>query len=582
MRRRMTLGLWVVLLVGSFWTFAAVADERTERIDAHLAAGEFAPALRLAEAIEDIPARDAQLTRIAVLQDRGDARRGAEATLQQIRDDRARGEALDQILAQRFDPPQVRPQFDGGDGDFGGGGGGNNADFDELIDLITTTIDDDSWLDAGGEGNIGEFAGGVMVDASGVLHRVHYQQDTGALGRQRLLATDSRKVGDVHQQSRLRKISLSRLERAVQIQAAAGKAPNEAMRNLAGITKIQFVFVYPDSGDLVLAGPAGDWRAETEGRVVSSESGRPVLRLDDLVVLMRHMRATDNARFGCSITPRQAALRETQSFLTKSATNLLRPGRRAREKWLDTIREKMGHQDIEIYGIDPRTRVARVLIEADYRMKLVGLGLEEGTFGVTSYLDGLPDADAKMDVLRWWFTLNHQAILATADGHGYELRGQGVQVKSENELLSEAGERVHTGKSKDPNRAFAESFTANFKTLAEKYPVYADLENVFDLALVAALVQEHKLCEQVGWHMSHLGDPKSFAVALGESPTEVETVLAHRITESGRILAGISGGVRCDPALRVAAAEIKTDTYGLLKAERSGAQPEESIRWWWD
>ena len=30
-----------------------------------------------------------------------------------------------------------------------------------------------------------------------------------------------------------------------------------------------------------------------------------------------------------------------------------------------------------------------MIVEADYRMKLVGMGLEEGTLGVTSYLDSI-------------------------------------------------------------------------------------------------------------------------------------------------------------------------------------------------
>ena len=58
----------------------------------------------------------------------------------------------------------------------------------------------------------------------------------------------------------------------------------------------------------------------------------------------------------------------------------LKPGQR--QKWLNEIRGAMGRQDISVYGIDPRTRAGRVLIEADYRMKLVGIGLEEGTLGV--------------------------------------------------------------------------------------------------------------------------------------------------------------------------------------------------------
>ena len=47
----------------------------------------------------------------------------------------------------------------------------------------------------------------------------------------------------------------------------------------------------------------------------------------------------------------------------------------------------MGKQDITVEGLDPQTRAARVIVEADYRMKLVGMGLEEGVLGVTSYLE---------------------------------------------------------------------------------------------------------------------------------------------------------------------------------------------------
>ena len=38
--------------------------------------------------------------------------------------------------------------------------------------------------------------------------------------------------------------------------------------------------------------------------------------------------------------------------------------------------DALGRQDITMYGIDPRTHAGRVLVEADYRMKLVGIGLE--------------------------------------------------------------------------------------------------------------------------------------------------------------------------------------------------------------
>lgn len=149
-------------------------------------------------------------------------------------------------------------------------------------------------------------------------------------------------------------------------------------------------------------------------------------------------------------------------------------------------------------------------------MKLVGMGLEEGVLGVTSYLDSLQankDGTAPpMDVLRWWFTVNYDAVQATENHDAFELRGQGVKVMSENELLTERGDRIHTGKADHLNRQFTESFTKHFPALAAKYPVYAELQNIFDLALVAALLKAQDLPGQTGWHMTYFGDPQPLPV----------------------------------------------------------------------
>ena len=62
------------------------------------------------------------------------------------------------------------------------------------------------------------------------------------------------------------------------------------MKNLAGLHKIQYVFLYPDSRDIVIAGPAGAWAADQEGRQRHVASGEPVLQLDDFVVVLRNAR----------------------------------------------------------------------------------------------------------------------------------------------------------------------------------------------------------------------------------------------------------------------------------------------------
>src|SRR5690606_27975467 len=95
---------------------------------------------------------------------------------------------------------------------------------------------------------------------------------------------------------------------------------------LAGIERVQYVLVYPETGDLVIAGPAGNWQHGAEDRITSVATGRPVLRLDDLVMLLRHMHTTPDTRFGCSITPTQESLARCKTFVEESSQKPLKPG----------------------------------------------------------------------------------------------------------------------------------------------------------------------------------------------------------------------------------------------------------------
>ncbi|REK12283.1 MAG: DUF1598 domain-containing protein [Planctomycetota bacterium] len=363
--------------------------------------------------------------------------------------------------------------------------------------------------------------------------------------------------------------------------------PDEEMQNLAGLEKIEYVLVYPDSGDLVLAGPAGSWHTDEEGRQVSRHTGRPVVQLDDLVVLLRYLHGTPGAAFACSINPTQEGLARTRKFAKESSATPLRRGERS--GFLKQLERCMGRQNITVEGIDPRTRVARVMVEADYRMKLVGMGLEDGTVDVPSYLDLVRvkpgEAPPPLDVLRWWFTLKYSAVVATPQGHAFEIRGPGVQVLSENELLTKLGRRVHTGKSQPTNQEFANRFTRHFADLAEKYPVYADLQNIFDLALVCALIQSEGLAEQVGWHLTCFGDPDQYQVDLGPAPQSVDTVINHRLIGGKHLIVGVSGGVRVEPWELVQPTAMTREGNGELTTmhDSSGADRELPIgAWWWD
>ncbi|MEX2139244.1 MAG: DUF1598 domain-containing protein [Pirellulales bacterium] len=544
------------------------------RLEAQLEAGEFAPASRAAAGMPRGNERDATFARLAAAQAEVGASTGAYLSATQVDNDSLRASAL----------AQTKRAADSTAGRFGG----TQADFDSLIDLIKSTIQPNTWDDAGGLGSADGFEGGVYCDADGTLRRILQEDRSGrlsALNRHSRLRAGSRS-GAVTDTTPLRKVSLTRLEKHLERYLAEGKGPPDEMRNLAGLYRIRYVIVYPDERDVVLAGPAGDWREDAEGRRLNVESGRPVLQLDDLVVVLRSMLAAEGGRFGCSITPTQDGLARTKGFIEESNKRPLKPGQRG--AWLNQLRDSLGLQDIEIYGIDPRTRAAHVLLEADYRMKLVGLGLEDGVTGVKSYLDSIvvkPGEPAPpMDVLRWWFTLNYQAVAASSERDVFEIRGQGVQVLSENELLTMTGQRVHTGAASPANQQFTGSFTEHFEQFAAKYPVYADLRNIFDLALVAALFKAEHLPERADWRMPVIGNAERYAVRLGPAPKQVPTVIAHRVVNRTQILVGISGGVAVNPATYVASDKIEVDSYGKLAAERTQAAAKELPleAWWWD
>ncbi|MCA9248979.1 MAG: DUF1598 domain-containing protein, partial [Planctomycetales bacterium] len=266
----------------------------------------------------------------------------------------------------------------------GGLGGGAQADFDSLIELITaTTIAPQTWDEVGGAGAVDGFEGGVYVDAAGLMRKLP-QRPSAQLAALHEAAARRGTGHDWRVRSEFRKISLPRLERAVMREYAAGRPLDETFQLLAGLNRVTHILVYPETGDVVIAGPAGDYRFDNEGRTVSVDSGRPLVRLDDLVVTFRNA-LTDQSRFGCSITPRQQQLAATKTYLQETGKQPLKPG--GRDRWLNGLRDTLGRQDITVYGIDPQTRAGRIMIEADYRMKLIGIGIEQPAVKINSYVD---------------------------------------------------------------------------------------------------------------------------------------------------------------------------------------------------
>lgn len=531
----------------------------------------------------------------------------AVATAASIDDDSLRNKTLARlsILRQAIELPDdsgrkvIRQQSEANGSD----GGLTEADFQSLIDLITGTVEPDSWQATGsGLGTIQPFPAGVYVDASGMLHRADQSQQVGTevpkLARPATSRSNDPAIARATVSSALRVVSLNELERQIQLLTALGKTITEEMKNLAGLTAVRYVACLPETHDVVIAGPAESWKVDMRGRSVAIGSGKPVLQLDDFVVCLRNALYADG-KFGCAIVPRQAHLAATKSFLASSKLK----GR----SWRTELQKVLGQQDIEVFGIDPTTHAAYVLVEADYRMKLIGMGLEPSIPEVPDYLTRVKiDAAGNappLDVARWWFTLNYSGVSSNEAGDLYSFSGSGVKVLSETEFISEQGQRIHTGASHGPTKAFAEDFTAHFDKLADKYPIYQELKNLFDLAVAANLIHRHGLAERALWSTEFFAPEESetefvsttcqpivfgYPMKQARIPREVDSVINHRIirqrlgtTTRRHTIIGVSGGVSADVQQMLTSHELETTNN--LEAPELRRQPDNKPRvWWWD
>ncbi|WP_144975622.1 DUF1598 domain-containing protein [Bremerella volcania] len=544
-----------------------------DKVQSFSRVGEFTRAFEEIANVQDAAMRDQGHSAIARMQMKAGLIHAAVETASYIENDVNRSEVLSEASAVRSKAPVAR-------------GGGVTPDFDQLIDLITTTVEPESWEELGGPGSIAPFPTGVYVDSEGTLKRVKQLSNDSLLSEihdsSKIITTDQ----NVSTQSVLRKVSLTRLEKEAQLRWALGRDPTDTMRNLAGIYEVKYLLVYPETGEIVIAGPAGPWHANAEGRHVNVSTGRPVLQLDDMVVLLRNA-MEEHGKFGCAITPTQSGLKSAQEYIDVTSAKPLHP--RQRDQWLEGLRAAVGKQNITVHGVSPDTRVGQIIVEADYHMKRIGMGLEDGTAGVPSYLEmvTIPPGGSPppMDVLRWWFTLDYRNISVTKERDAFALQGPGVKVLSENEHLDAQGQRIHTNASTALNATFARNFSTNYAALAVKYPIYAELKNVFDLAMICSLIENERLADQVDWSLTHFGSKGSYQVATGSPPTVVDTIMNMRVIDKKHIIAGVSGGVSFDPSDMLTDDQLTVDEYGLMTADHKASGVPKTIKhhgWWWD
>jgi hypothetical protein len=435
----------------------------------------------------------------------------------------------------------------------------------------------------GTTGNITN-AAGIVIDPNGVLRTQIFMDQAGQLMWRRNAAAFAAANPKAAKVSKLRKVSLNRLEAAVKKRTDEGQQLTDEMKSLAGLTRIQYLFYYPDTKDIVIAGPAEGWAPDLSGRIRGLTSGRPVVQLDDLVSALRAFPPGGKATsiISCSIDPTQEGLQRMQEFLRQIGSRAT-PG--DTETIVTGLKQSLGLEKVTIKGVPANTHFAQILVEADYRMKLIGIGLETPPIKqLVSYIErAKPSSVSKNALERWFFVPDYECLRVTEDDSALELIGDGVKLVNADEVVAADGSRAKSGTIDAASRDFTQNFTKKYPELAAVSPVYSQLRNCIDLAMLAAFMQQKDYYAKAGWEMPLFGSETAYPVRTLSAPQQVETAVAS-VWKGNHLMTPIGGGVEIRATKALARENAQGDSEGKVAAERDKVDLKGLAKdqWWWD
>ncbi len=410
--------------------------------------------------------------------------------------------------------------------------------------------------------------GGISINPEGVVAEAEVEHRR--LLRDEIVKELRGAPEGMQKSTEIRKVSLRGLDRAIAdaYKNNMGVVPEE-VEFLGGLQRIQYVFVYPEQGDIVLAGPGEGWKVDAKGNVVGETTGRPVLHLDDLIVALRTAHAARTEGISCSIDPTPEGRRNLSAFLARQ--------KQFTPAVIQGVEEAMGLQQVSFTGVPQDTRFARMMVAADYRMKRLAMKLEAPPIqGLPSYLDLVPASGGSMTP-RWWLACNYDPLARSEDGLAWELRGQGVKVLTEDEIVDEDGTIRQTGRASAPAQRWADLMTEKYEELAVAEPVFGELRNLMDLCVAAAIIAKHDLVSAGGCELPMLLQQDGGAVTTTwVSPKSVATQCSF-IKRGRNYVITASGGVQIESWQ--AASNTETSPHVAELRQKSASSMS---NWWWN
>jgi hypothetical protein len=414
--------------------------------------------------------------------------------------------------------------------------------------------------------------GGISIKSDGLIENASVE----TLGKLRAERTRLLKSGpaDLHAAATLRKVSLRGLNEAIHAAQQSGKALPDEVIFLAGLQDIRYVFVYPEQKDIVLAGFGEGWRVDARGNVVGLTTAKPVLLLDDLLTAMRTAETTARAGISCSIDPTPEGIQQLNALAgnlkTMSDKKAIASG----------LEKALGRQQVTFSGVPATSHFASVLVAADYRMKRLAINFEVSpVHGMPSFLQMYKSTGVGVDntMQRWWLEPQYESVLRSADGLAWEFNGAGVKCMTEEDFATANGQREHTGKPSVLAQKWADNMTRHYDELAVATPVFGELRNCMQLALVGALIAHERLADKAGCSLPDLMQESSLKTFQLPAPTHADSHVSM-LKQGHNWTISASGGINIYPGAIVSRArQSSAPAEARAKAKSVGQSA-----WYWN
>lgn len=413
--------------------------------------------------------------------------------------------------------------------------------------------------------------GGIAINADGIMDNA-LEDALGELSRLRDEALQA-VPEDLSAPCAMRKVSLRGLAQAIEHAKKTGQPIPDAAKYMAGLLRIEYVLIYPEHKDIVLAGPSEGWKVSAQGNVVGRVSNRPVMLLDDLLVALRSTMDARNGGISCSIDPTREGLARMQQLMKNLPIG--NPQQTAA-----AIENAMGPQTITIEGVPVTSHFARVLVAADYRMKRIAMGFEPSPVpGIPCYLNMIQTASKSMSTPRWWLEPNYEPLLHSADKLAWRIQGASVKAMTEHDVAVAGGQIQHTGRVNPLAQKWADAMTANYGDLAVASPIFGQLQNCMDLAIVAALiVGEDMKTRAGGCDLSALMSEEIAPVEKYFAPGQVSTK-STLVKRRGRWIISASGGIMLNSW---GIMSNRKEIAGPTPLRSRSARPVGTEAFWWN